>query len=134
MNATFSSKKKGFTALEILLVIAIIGILLGIVFLSYSKYLERAEIAALKTSVNSTSAAVMICNSENLEFYDPEYYTDQPICDDSEVHWPNLTEVVENAAWGGCDTEQDGDHFRYCAVLGASITISCTEYGCHEEN
>lgn len=133
MNKFIRSAKRGFTALEILLVIAIIGILLGIMFLSYGKYLERAEKTALKTSVNSTSAAVMICHSEGQEFNDPEFYTNQPICDNSDVNWPDLSYVAGDAAWGGCAPEIDGDHFRYCAVLGASTTISCTEYGCHEE-
>lgn len=133
MRTYWQKPKGGFSAIEILLVIAVIAILLGIAFLSYSKYLERAERAALKTSVNSTSAAVMMCNSDGEELNDPQAHTNQPICDNSSMYWPDLAQVVEDAAWGGCETFQDGDHFRYCAVLGASTTISCTEYGCHEQ-
>lgn len=125
--------KGGFSVVELLLIICILGILVGIAFLSYSKHLERAEKAAFRTTVNSTSAAVMLCVADEEEINNPQDYANQPICDYSDAVWPDITEITGKATWGGCDIEQDGDHFRYCAVLGANTTISCTEAGCREE-
>jgi len=56
--------QKGFTLIELMIVIAIIGILAAIALPAYSDYTSRTRAAAAAAEIASTKTAIAVCNAE----------------------------------------------------------------------
>ncbi|MEI7456092.1 MAG: pilin [Nitrosomonadales bacterium] len=56
--------QKGFTLIELMIVVAIIGILAAVAIPAYSDYTVKAKIANALTSVGSVKTAVEVCIQE----------------------------------------------------------------------
>ena len=65
MAKKFHSKQKGFTLLEILIVIAIIGVLAAIAVPKYNLYKTRGYIGMTKTDAKNVHTAIIAWISEN---------------------------------------------------------------------
>ena len=57
--------QQGFTLIELMIVVAIIGILAAIAIPQYQDYTIRAKVASAITSLNNLKTAVALCSQEN---------------------------------------------------------------------
>lgn len=77
------NNRKGFTLVELLVVVAIIGILAGAILLNLSKEAEKAKDARIKSSMNQIKTRVESMRVENPDLLYPNKTTfDDPAKDD----------------------------------------------------
>ncbi|MDD4664761.1 MAG: type II secretion system protein [Candidatus Pacebacteria bacterium] len=83
------NNRKGFTLVELLVVVAIIGILAGAILLNLSKEAEKAKDARIKSSMNQIKTRVESMRVENPDLLYPNKTTfddDVEATRDSQIH------------------------------------------------
>jgi general secretion pathway protein G len=69
-DKSISARPRGFTIVESMLGIAILGVLVGIAYPSYQQYTERVRIAQAIIDIQDISASVEAYSNDNREYPD----------------------------------------------------------------
>ena len=91
-NGNQSFRRSGFTIVELLIVIAIIGVLASISFAAYSGLKERAEVSAVSMSLNQAAKKVDLYHIENSTY--PSSLSNVGINDGEVVYQYNVTSTA----------------------------------------
>jgi prepilin-type N-terminal cleavage/methylation domain-containing protein len=133
---TFLSSKRGFTLVEMLLTITILGIFAVIVLVSLGNSRTKSRDASVFSSVSSAGNVAMVCSSNLLNITNPTLYG--AVCAGM-GSYANIT--LNSSGWSYASytigantctqdlTASDGS-FAICARYSTTKGIRCTENGC----
>lgn len=128
MKSTTKSSA-GFTLVELLIVIAVIGILTSTVLSSINTARQKARIASVQASLKSVQTVGLVCIESGSDLNAAT--TSNLICDDATSTWPTLQTVGNWVYDTGCSFDGDVSDgtFILCAQ-GDGVTVTCTEERC----
>jgi len=119
--------KKGFTLIEMLMVVAIIGILSSVVMVSMSGGREKANRASAITTLSSVLSELVICQDDNGNLN--AYSAGAPICTAAghTAIWPNISKTgwVITAASRPAATNAEIATYTFSATKAGQTTVTC---------
>lgn len=128
------NSKAGFSLIEILVVIAIIGILAGRQIINLNRARIKAKIANVETSLSSLVSIGVLCQDNGQDIMDgflPAQYCNNSVwapegefCG-AENTWP----VLRYGQVGTCTSNTTTKTFSFSAIV-EGVTITCTQSGC----
>lgn len=127
-------KKKGFTLIEILLVMVIMGILMTVVFVGIGKQREKAKVSSMLQVAGSVLPLARDCYFRNRSLDNPT--SDKgggDICTVVKAQWPIIK--VTECVYQNFDAV-NRSYGIVCADFGKKIAcgVDSANYGCKEED
>lgn len=127
-------KTAGFSMIEILVVIAIIGILAGRQIINLNSARQKAKVANVESSLSALVSVAIACHDSGLDIMDGA--VSAVYCQDSvwvpegefcgaENTWPPLRYGTP----GTCTSNTTTNTFSFSAIVEGT-TITCTQAGC----
>lgn len=140
----FSIKKAGFTLVEILVVVAIIGILSSVAIVNLSSAKDKAKRARVLSQLSELSAAIIVCQDDNKNVtFDGSTecsgnqapLVEQSVCLNSVATWPTLVDGWIYDANCNSDVSQNTWVYQACESTGANCDsgkkrVNCSQGGC----
>lgn len=134
MKKVYMSKKQGFTLIELLIVIAIIGILAGVILVSSNMARDKANISAGMQSIKSAMPNATSCSLNDGIVQAPADATGGgDICDldSSYGQWP----IIGSDSSSGCeyDVTTAGLYPDTPVLICRGVTVTCYTEDSHCE-
>ncbi len=136
------TKNKGFTLLELLVVIALTGIFAVVVIASLTSTRGRGRIASVQTSLSAVRSAANTCMTAGTALNSPATPGTTLVCTGDIGIWNVLPSSWSYAVTGSADCHDGGGTtdldlttidgvFKICAYSSSDAkNVSCTEVGC----
>lgn len=128
-------QRKGFGLIEILVVIAIIGILSAFQVVRLNRARQMARVAAAEKALSGLIGAAVLCQDAQQDLRDSTgvpcdgtrvWQEEGPLCTGSDSEWPRIPMGVDE---GTCDSDQGANSFSFTATTDIA-TVTCTQNGC----
>ncbi|KKP89429.1 MAG: fimbrial protein pilin [Candidatus Moranbacteria bacterium GW2011_GWC2_37_73] len=119
-------QKKAFTLIELMLVIAIIGILAGVVLVSTGSSIDKSKTASAITTLSSVLPEIVTCQDDGAGLN--AYNVASKICNDAShsVLWPNVNAKTGYTVTAAAATNAQISTYTFTATKSGQPTITCS--------
>ena len=128
-------QRKGFGLIEILVVIAIIGILTAFQIVRLNRARQLARVAAAEKALSGLISAAVLCQDAGQDLLDTDgavcdgttlWQEEDLLCAGSDSEWPRVPMGVDPSF---CNSNQGVNTFSFTAITDIA-SVTCTQDGC----